>query len=290
MDTTSNIDHVKEIEEYIEVIVAADDMHAFVCLGPPGWGKTTSVEMALKKICLPFKHLGAYSTPLNLYNFLHVYRDKIILLDDCAGLFNDSAALAILKAATWPSQNNKRMVKWGSTSTNRVIAPEFEFTGKLIIVANSFPSTPDGNAIRSRSYVRRIDVTVEEARKQLLIGAKNKKFFPNTEIATEVAEFLVTMLNKSTLPEISFRTLKKGYRLAEVHPHWQKLFKNTLPIGNIEKKKNVNPIEIVKELASKNLKVKEQLRLFQEQTGMKERSFYSFRKDLKISWKAKSSF
>ena len=277
-----NFDHVDDIREYIEVICQTDDIHALIVEGAAGWGKTSAVETALKMIERRSIHLGAYSTALNLYNSLDAYADRIVLLDDCAGLFNDTTSMAILKAATWPSKNNRRVVKWGSTSI-KVTNPEFEFRGKLIIVCNHFPNTPDGDAIRSRAYVRELNITVDAAKKMLLQGAQVKKYFPNTVLASEVAEFLIERLNKSTFPQISFRTLKKGYHLAEYHPQsWKRLFLNTLPIKN----NNVKPEEIVKELAKRNLKVKEQAKLFMEKTGLQERTFFNYRKELKINWKS----
>ena len=177
-------------------------MHALIIEGPPGWGKTTAVEESLKLAKIEAPHLGAYSTPLNLYNFLSEHFDKVILLDDCAGIFNDPSAMAILKAATWPSRGNRRLIKWGSTST-KASTDEFEFFGKLIVVCNSFPRTPDGEAIRSRGYSRKIDITLNEAKKLLSDAASQKKWYPKTKLAAEVAEFLIGHMTESSLSQIS---------------------------------------------------------------------------------------
>lgn len=277
MTDKTRMNHVSAIKKYIEAITVADDMHALIIEGPPGWGKTTAVEESLKLAKIEAPHLGAYSTPLNLYNFLSEHFDKVILLDDCAGIFNDPSAMAILKAATWPSRGNRRLIKWGSTST-KASTDEFEFFGKLIVVCNSFPRTPDGEAIRSRGYSRKIDITLNEAKKLLSDAASQKKWYPKTKLAAEVAEFLIGHMTESSLSQISFRTLKKGYRLAEVHPDsWTELFADTLPKGAI------NPESLVKELAKQGLKVKEQARIFSEKTGLKTRSFYNYRKDARIS-------
>lgn len=271
------MDHVSAIRKYIEAIIDADDMHSLIIEGPPGWGKTTSVEESLKLAKIEALHLGAYSTPLNLYNFLAENSSGVILLDDCAGIFNDPNAMAILKAATWPSRRNKRLVKWGSTSS-KAAADEFEFFGKLIIVCNSFPKTADGEAIRSRGYARRIDIKITEAKRLILEAASLKKWFSKTKLSTEVADFLVSQITESSLPQISFRTLKKGYRLAEVHPDsWRELFADTLPKGTVE------PSVLIKELSKQNLMVKEQKRIFIEKTGLSSRSFFNYRKDEKIS-------
>ena len=200
-----------------------------------------------------------------------------ILIDDCAGLFNDSAAMALLKSATWPSLKNKRMVKWGSTS-GKVTVPEFQFTGKLILICNSFPNTPDGDAILSRGYSKQINVSVEQAKKLILSAAQDKKWFHNSEIALPVAQFLINRLTSNTLSQMSFRTLMKGYELAEFHPDcWEELLLGILPTTEI-----IEPEKLVQELAKQRIKVKEQERIFKEKTGLQRTSFFKFRKELKI--------
>lgn len=272
---TDPLNHVVAIQKYIEVISCAEDMHALIVEGAPGWGKTTAVESALELAGMQGVHLGAYSTPLNLYNFLFHNLDQIIIVDDCAGLFNDRSAMAILKAATWPSLGKKRIVKWGSTSNLATVAG-FEFSGKLIIVCNAFPKTPDGDAIRSRGYVRRVNISLSEARELILNASKDPTWFKNLELASEVADFLINRLNEVTLPEISFRTLKKGYRLAEVHKKsWKLLLADAIP------GENTPPEVLVADLAKQDLAVKEQERIFQEKTGLKRRSFYNYRKSVK---------
>jgi hypothetical protein len=88
----------------------------------------------------------------------------------------------------------------------------------------------------------------------------------------------VERLTDANLSGISFRTLTKGYRLAERHPDsWQELFADSLPRGS------VNPEKLIKELSKQKLKVKDQARIFEEKTGLKERSFYNYRKDAKLS-------
>ena len=98
------LDHVSAIRKYIEALIDTDDTHLLIIESSPGWGKTTSVEESLSLASIEAIHLNAYSTPLNLYNFLAENTDAIILLDDFAGIFNDPSAMAILKAATWTSR------------------------------------------------------------------------------------------------------------------------------------------------------------------------------------------
>ena len=272
----NGLNHVTAIQKYIEVLCNSSISHALIVEGAPGWGKTTAVQFALHLAGIEEVHLGAYSTPLNLYNFMYSYSTRTLLLDDCAGLFNDSAAMALLKSATWPSQNNKRIVRWGSTS-GKVISPEFVFEGKLIIVCNSFPNSPDGDAILSRGYSKQINVSVEQAKKLILNAAQDKKWFHNSEIAVPVAHFLINRLTENTLSQMSFRTLMKGYELAEFHPDcWQELLAGILPV------EITDPESLVQELSKQRIKVKEQERIFKEKTGLQRSSFFKFRRELKL--------
>jgi len=279
MPHSQQVKHITAIKKYMEVIINAQDMHAVIVEGAPGWGKTTAVERALDQAGIIGMHLGAYSTPLNLFNFLFEHSARVVIVDDCAGLFNDRGAMAILKAATWPTLGHCRLIKWGSTTALSATS-EFEFTGKLVIVCNSFPNTPDGDAIKSRAFCRRVDIELSQAKKMILNAAQDERWYRNTDVATEVAEFLVKKLNKETLPHVSFRTLKKGYRLAEIHADsWQELLQDTLP------SEKLTPEELVKKLSKEKIKVEEQAKIFQEKTGFTRRTFFYYRTKLGLGKK-----
>jgi DNA polymerase III delta prime subunit len=266
------MNHIKAIKQLIGSISKSESIHAIIIEGPPGWGKTTAVDLALKEAVVESVHLGAYSTPLNLFNFLFENQDKFIVIDDTSGLFIDSASMAILKAATW-QQGGKRAVRWGSTSS-RAATPDFDFAGKFIIVCNSFPETPDGEAIKSRSYLRPIHITLTQARNLLLEAAQNSNWYENTHVAKNVAEFLVERLTDGMVSKISYRTLQMGYELAKDHPdNWQELLLPTIP------KKIEDPYQFVKSLGKMDLKVKEQVRIFEETTGLKRRTFFKIKSE-----------
>ncbi len=179
------MDHISAIKSYIQTMLAVPDQHILIIEGPPGWGKTTAVDKALTLAGIDGVHLGAYSTPLNFFNFLAENSDRVVVIDDTAGLFGDQSSMALLKAATWPQRGNRRIMRWGST-TSRALTNEFEFTGKFCVVCNSFPNTSDGEAIRSRGFAWRIDISPEEARRLLLEAAKNKELYKSTKIAVRL--------------------------------------------------------------------------------------------------------
>ncbi len=62
--------HVEAIRRLIKSVKKSSKHHAIIVEGPPGWGKTTTVEEALKDEGVKALFLGAYSTPLHFYNFI----------------------------------------------------------------------------------------------------------------------------------------------------------------------------------------------------------------------------
>ena len=271
------MDHLITIRRYVEAMNESSEYHLVVINGPPGWGKSSTVERALNDGGFESISLASFSTPLNLYNFLSKHDQSIVLIDDASGVFTEPSSMAILKAATWPQGDGRRMVRWGSTS-GKAILPEFEFRGKFVIICNSFPNSADGEAIKSRGFSWNLDVTEREARSLLRTAALDEKRFPLTRIAIDVAAFLCERLNSQTVSKINFRTLGKGYQLAKVHPtEWRDLLIPMLPF------ETVDPMKVVKELAKQDMAVKDQATAFQRRTNLRERSFYKYRRAAGLS-------
>lgn len=275
MKTHEMPDHTYTIKSLLLTVQVSDKMHALIVEGPAGWGKTTAVDEAMKQAGVNGVHLGAYSTPLNLFNFLHQHSDKFVVIDDCAGLFNDQSSMSILKAATW-GQSKGRVIRWGSTSSKAAI-DEFVFHGKLIIICNSFPTTPDADAVRSRSFPYRIDISIGRAKELLVKAATDKNWYPDTKKSQAVVKFLSSRLTDSSITQISYRTLQMGYELAKHNTdQWESLL-NSMIVSSPE-----DPKKLVRKLARQDLKVKDQLQRFEEVTGLKRRTFFKYRKELNL--------
>jgi hypothetical protein len=269
------LDHISTIKSLLKTVKVSQKMHALIVEGPAGWGKTTAVDEAMSQVGVHGVHLGAYSTPLHLFNFLYENLDKFVVIDDCAGLFNDQGSMAILKAATW-GQGQNRIVKWGSTSS-RAATDEFNFKGKLIIICNSFPSTSDAEAVRSRSFPCKIDISPTKAKTLLLEAATDKHWYPDVKKSQAVAKFLCRQLTEGSLSQISYRTLQMGYELAEHNQNqWEQLLSSMILTSPED------PIRLLKKLARQGLKVKDQQRQFEEVTGLKRRTFFKYRKELSV--------
>lgn len=271
------LDHIEQIQSKVELMHLSARSHALIVDGPAGYGKTQAVTEALERAGLEAARLGSYSTPLNLFNFLNENQSRIVILDDVAGLFYDRAAMAILKAATWASPGG-RVITWGSTTT-KANADDFEFQGKLIVICNSFPATPDAIAVKSRSLTHQFQISKIAAKQLLREAAFDSKWFRNTGLATEVAEFLCEHLTDSNLPDISYRTHHIGYDAAEKKPgKWRELLGSMIQVN----KGCADPKALVEDLARRGMKVREQVQVFEEMTGFKRRTFFKYRKQLGV--------
>jgi len=272
------LDHVDTIKRLLKTVQASEKMHALLITGPAGFGKSTAVDEALRQSTAKSVHLGAYSSPLNFFNFLfeHSAKGTTVVIDDTSGLYGEPTAMAILKAATW-EQGKPRVLRWGST-TGRAAVEEFEFQGKIVIVCNNFPTTSDASAVRSRAFPYAFEVSESKARELLISAAENSKWFKNTKLAGKVAGYLCNAISESTLSQISYRTLQMGYELAEHNPDdWQLLLGRMISV-DVE-----DPHRLIKKLSKEKITVAEQMQRFEKATGFKRRTFFKYRRELNIS-------
>lgn len=273
------MDHVETIKRLLKTVQASQKMHALLITGPAGFGKSTAVEEALRQSKAKAAFLGSYSSPLGLFNFLHEHRaqDHVVVIDDTSGIFSDQGAMAILKAATW-AQGKPRILRWRST-TGRAAIEEFEFRAKVAIVCNSFPTTSDGQAIKSRAFPYKFEIAESTIKSLLIEAAKNPDWYADAELATEVAEFLSDFVGEKNSSEISYRTLLMGYELAEHNPDdWKEILRPLIISERAE-----DPHQLIARLSQEKISVREQYHRFEKVTGFKRRTFFKYRRELNLA-------
>jgi hypothetical protein len=276
--------HVETIEILIQTLVQSETFHALVVESPPGWSKSTTIDAALKRLSTPFKAMGSYTTALHFYNTLAEHSRSIIVLDDCAGLFGDPKTMAILKGATWPSSGGSgpstaRRIAWGSTS-EKVSTPQFDFSGKIILLTNLLPSGKETQAFLSRCLNFRITFTDSQVKKMILDAALSAQHFAITEIAGRVAQFIASQGDRIDYAQVNLRTLRLGYELAITQPHgWMEVLPHLLPTKAVGREVAMTATALINPSLSPKLQENE----FRAQTGMSRRSFYLYKKKLGLT-------
>lgn len=275
--------HLTTIRALIETLMKSGSFHALVLQSPPGWGKSTAIDSALQALKIKGIFAGSYATPLHIYNTLGKHPKKLIVFDDCAGLFSDTKSMSVLKAATWPSgggtkskKKDSRCVSWGSTS-DKVERPFVDFSGKLILLTNTLPAGKETDAFLSRCLSYRLSFDKAEIRRLLLISAQSEEFFPDSKISLSVARYLTNSKLDLDLYKINLRTLKMGYELATLHPDsWRDLIRHLLPLKK--------PVESrTADIFQEGVPAKMQEARFMETTGKSRRSYYNYKRKLGLT-------
>lgn len=283
--------HVTDITEYLKILLQSERFHVLVVKGTAGWAKTTTIRVVLGELGIKYTLLGAYSTPLALFNTLHEVNTSdsdVLVLDDVAGVFGNSQALSLLNAASWPSAeyNATRWVQWTST-TEKSVVEGFDFRKKLVVLTNYMPQLPQAKAFINRSMHYEIELNQSLVDELLHQAAQSQKYFSDTLRATEVADFLTQQARLLEPGRISLRNLEMGYEFATINPTgWRELLSKVLPKAAVAPS---TPEQIVLQLNESFLKTEEQAARFSQLTGKSRRTFFDLKKKLGMTTQRRSS-
>jgi len=228
----------------------AGDIRAMIVSGPPGVGKSYTVEREVEKAQLLDQLAGTRlraevvkgsATPIGLYQTLYKYSDKncVLVFDDCDSILLDDVSLNLLKGAL--DSGKKRKISWLSESAalrREGIPDSFNFHGSVIFITNlKFDAMKSQklrdhlDALQSRCHY--LDLTLDTMRDKLLrirqIAGTGELFgdyeFENGE-DQEVIAFMERHQNR--LREMSLRMATKIADLRKTFPaKWQALAQST---------------------------------------------------------------
>lgn len=223
-------------EKFIEQM-SLGVFRSMIVNGPPGVGKTYSVESYLKKYA-PNKHtiVAGQMTALSLYG--HLYRNKekgmILVLDDIDSVFDKLEGVNILKAAM--DTKETRVISWSSNTsylTVMNVPSSFEFNGSVVLISNiGFGASQKKmsahlNALKDRSFsVQIADRTNESLFRQVCFMVLKrdllKDFCFSFNQQCEILDYI--KINMNHLTTISLRTVIKIAMLIKLDPtNWKKL-------------------------------------------------------------------
>ena len=224
------------VEKYIKQI-ASGKIHNLIVNGPPGVGKTYSVENYLNKYAqAKYKVVKGHMTPLSLYGNLYFHREanSVLVLDDIDSVFKKIEGVNLLKAAIDTSAVRK--ISWESTSPLKGVGipDSFQFKGSVILISNiGFNGRTKGDlsahldALKDRSYKIVIaDSSKESCFKQVCFMVAKKDLLRDFKLSKK-QEFSILQYideNLEKLDKVSLRTAVKLAQLIAINADdWQSM-------------------------------------------------------------------
>lgn len=237
-----------EILSYVVEDAIGGGIRSLIVSGPPGLGKSFTIEEALEKWDAEGKHhsvIKGYVRPTGLYRMLYRHRHagEVIIFDDADSVFNDETSLNILKAVLDTSE--KRSVSYMSErrmkdeEDGEMIPKTFTFEGTIIFITNldfdamierEHRNAPHFKAMLSRSHYIDMDMKTRQdyivrIKQVIKAGMLSSKGLSPNEIE-DVIHFIESHANQ--LRELSLRAaIKIGEIRKSGMRNWLKIARTT---------------------------------------------------------------
>ena len=252
----SDEERIQEIGERFEILTdmtkaaISGDIRAMIVSGPPGVGKSYSVEREIEKASLLDKLadrpvradvVKGSATPIGLYQTLYKFSDPncVVVFDDCDSILLDDVSLNLLKGAL--DSGKKRKISWLSESSalrREGIPDSFEFKGSVIFITNlKFDAMKSQklrdhlDALQSRCHY--LDLTLDTMRDKVLRIkqiARAGELFEDYDFDQSAQDEIIDFMdeNKNKLREMSLRMATKIADLRKSFPlRWKALAQTT---------------------------------------------------------------
>lgn len=248
IETDEEID--VRIRERFEILAdltnatVSGDSRALIVSGPPGLGKSYTVENILSNLDeYYYTVIKGFVRATGLYRILYEYRNKgqVIVFDDADSIFFDDAALSLLKAAC--DTTERRIISWRAETNMKLddgdsLPTSFEFEGSVVFITNmDFDRIVDNQAkfhehvaaMISRAHY--VDLTMRSRRDYLVrikqvIGQGMLSDRLTQPQVTQVVDFIEE--NMDSLRELSLRMAIKIASTMKSNPEkWERICRVT---------------------------------------------------------------
>jgi hypothetical protein len=216
--------------------VAAGHLPSLIVSGPPGLGKSYTVEQVLAKSGKSHDIMSGTISAVGLYIALYEQRKGgIVVLDDCDDVFRDETCLNILKAVLDSSETRtvsyRKKAHW---MVEEDIPSKFEFNGSVVFctnidfevaIAKGSSISPHFEALIDRSLYLSLTMRSQDDFLTRLyhVGIEDKQLESRgltEEQATEVMDYVVKNANR--FYGLSIRLLMQiAFCYTDDVAHWQ---------------------------------------------------------------------
>ena len=225
--------------EKLVTMVATGVQPSAVVTGEGGLGKTYTVTKTLEangykdisdladfqigsiintRKCFTF--VKGYSTAKGLYRTLFENNKSIIVFDDCDAVLRDPVALNLLKGAL--DSYGKRIISWNADFKDDDLPRSFNFEGRVIFISN-MPQSKIDQAIRSRSMMIDLSMTLDQKIDRMEYIALSPEFLPEYEASAKKDALALIREIKTECKEISLRTLISVTKIRASNKDWKDL-------------------------------------------------------------------
>ena len=263
---------MKIYEDYLNMLVEGH-VNSVLCYSKAGLGKTYTTIKLLKKMGVTYTYNSGVSTAVSLYKIFHDNSDKVIILDDIETIFQDERVINLLKAGLW-EVDGKRILSYKTTSKTLEDYPEtFEFTGRIIILANEIKGRYDESfkALMSRCLKYELTYSFQE-----IIEISYKMIEEREDINDKEKTQVNNIIYNTISPEhnFNFRLLERLVAFVKYDSgKAEELFLNSLDVDE--------ETEIVMDILRRYTITNDQISAYQELTGRSRMTFFRKKKKLK---------
>ena len=253
----------KILQNYIDYLMDSDNT-LLIVKSRGGLGKTHTVLETLKhrnmKLDIDYAYLSGYVTPLECFNFLLNNQNKLIVLDDLEGLLSEKKNLGLIKSATFPTIEGKRVVQYQSSKMNATDSL-FICNSKFILLCNDTPKGANFNAIKNRGIYYDLKPINEEVFEQIIK-------IPNYDLT--LVKYMRNMLKQHN--PVDFRMYFQSVGIKKAFPDTWKLL--VLPILRVKSKHS-----FIRKLLDSGKSVNRQINEYQA-SGFSRMTYFRHKKEV----------
>jgi len=262
------------IAKHLILCTARGFNNATILTGEGGIGKSFLTIATILKETKDFEYKCGFVTPLSLYMWLYKHQDKLCIIDDTEGIFTDDKSISILKGSLWDI-NGKRIVQYDTTSDKAGgVPPQFEFSGRLIILCNKVPNENDisVSAMLSRTIHYKVEFSYAQKLKVMIDILNNK-----SDLTQEQKKKAINILKENTSLATNNFNIRTMEKLCSYIKYNEKLAKKLFEATNITDEEK----ELIMKMMEKGMIVSEQIKEFVNKTGKSRRQYFYIKKGLR---------